>query len=302
MTGFSIDSPDDLLKLIPIPLAELEEMATARARFYNKFPKIKPNGSVRIIYDPREPLRGAQLQIKSKILDAVPLLSCVHGGVRGHDIRDNARPHVGKRVVYSVDLKNFFPSLRPTIVSDIFSSLGFGPRIVTALAAITTFDRHVPQGAITSTGIANLALRRVDTRLYALAQRQGFSYTRWVDDLTFSGSARLLDFRNLICRIVADEGFELNPDKKFTMPAGNRQTVTGIVVNEKLNLSRDEREAIRELALHARVSRKPGNVAPSRVRGKIAWMAQINPAVGKRLERKFSCRLARRAVRAKQAL
>ena len=112
-----------------------------------------------------------------------------------------------------------------------------------------------------------------------LAVTQGFDYTRYVDDLTFSGPERLKRFRGLIQRIVEEEGFRVNPDKILTMHAGMRQGVTKIVVNTKLNLTREDRKQIRQSALErAALPKKIRN--DSSLLGQLSWVQSVNPVLG----------------------
>ena len=128
-----------------------------------------------------------------------------------------------------------FPSISPRRVQAIFQSIGFGPEATGILTKLTTWHNELPQGVPTSNALANLALLRIDLRITRLTERQGFNYSRWVDDLTFSGPERLLKFRGLLRRIVEDESFNVKPDKTKTELAKDRQTVTNFVVNTKVN-------------------------------------------------------------------
>ena len=284
---FNIQIPDELARHLKVDPLEIQQVLAERRRYYRPFKQIKPNGSTRVLYDIEDPLRLLQQKVKRHILDLVPLPTCVHGGVRCCSVVTNARPHVGKAVVFCLDIKNFYPSIRPHVVRTIFAALGFGSQNADTLTDITTWENHVPQGCVTSTALANLAMFRVDTRLLGLARQQGFAYTRWIDDLTLSGSRRLLDFRGLVQRIVGEEGFSVKPEKTQTMTSGMRQVVTGVVVNRKLNLAREERQLIRQKVLRLRSSHKPTDDALDRIRGKMSWLSQVNPILGARLAKRM---------------
>jgi RNA-directed DNA polymerase len=172
-----------------------------------------PNGKARILRVPTGPLKALQQRIKARIIDVVPVASCVHGGVRGRSVVTNALPHLRKPVVFSVDVMDFFPSVNTNNVRKIFERLAFGPEAASVLTALTTWDNQLPQGASTSTGLSNLSMARVDGRLQRLAVLHQFAYTRYIDDLTLSGGKRLLGFRSLICTVVEEEGFLVNPEK-----------------------------------------------------------------------------------------
>jgi RNA-directed DNA polymerase len=217
-----------------------------------------------------------------------PLASLITGGARS--VMTNAKPHIAKRVVFTLDVKDFFPSVGPRTVNTIFRVLGFDAQALDVLVDITTWDNQLPQGAPTSVAIANLAMYRVDVRLSRLARQHGFAYTRYVDDLTLSGSWRLLDFRRLTQRIVEEEGFRVNAAKIKTMPAGTRQLVTGIVVNEKLNLPKEKRDSIRGHVATIVSSSARSGVGVERVRGQLAWLSAVNPQQAVRLQRRIGLR------------
>jgi RNA-directed DNA polymerase len=283
MKPFGIQTKSELAKLLAVAPFEIECTVHDRRSYCKIFQKKKPSGGIRTIYEAIGPLALLQQKVKEHILDKVPSLPCVHGGVQGRSVLTNARPHVRKNVVFTLDLKDFFPSVKPAIVEVVFAALGFGPDASRLLVDITTLDSQLPQGLSTSSGIANLAMTRVDFRLSALARKWGFDYTRFVDDLAISGPWRLLSFRNLIKRIVEDEDFRINPSKIRTMDAGMRQIVAGIVVNAKLNLPRENRSAIRVQTLKFVSTPKHLRRNVNQLRGKLSWFSSVNPTLGKLL-------------------
>ena len=147
--------------------------------------------------------------------------------------------------MFSVDLKDFFPHVSPNRVFRIFFGLGFAEECAKLSMKATTREHQPPQGAPTSTALANLSLIRVDCRLQRFACKYNFAYTRFVDDLTVSGESILLNFRNPIPRIIQSEGFSVKPEKTSTMNMGERQVVTRLIVNTKLNMPREWRREMR---------------------------------------------------------
>src|SRR5262249_43241293 len=142
--------------------------------------------------------------------------------------------------------------------------------------------RHAVQGAPTSPGISNSLLLRLDRRLAGLARAFGFTYSRYADDLTFSGDdpAVVHGLRHQVSRIVADEGFEVNRHKTRVARSGRRQRVTGVVVNEVLGLSRKERRLLRAEIHHLAQQAKAGQIDEAqwrRVQGRLAYLAMLNP-------------------------
>lgn len=222
---------------------------------------------------PSDPLKLLQRKIYDHILSKAPLLPCVLGGVKAKSPIENAAIHTNKPVVFKMDIAQCFPSIGPRRVVAIFESLGFGLEATGLLTKLTTWHNELPQGAPTSNSLANLALLRVDQRITKLTEQQRFYYSRWVDDLTFSGSERILKFRVLLRRIVEEEGFT-------TEYAKDRQTVTNFAVNTKVNLPKEKRLAIKKEVTTAYNSGQ--DLSPSTA-GKMYWLRAVNPETGNRL-------------------
>jgi hypothetical protein len=145
--------------------------------------------------------------------------------------------------------------------------------------------RYNSAGVPTSTALANLVLLRVDSRMMRLQEQHHFNYSRWVDDLTFSGSPRLLKLRRLLQRIIEDEGFKVKESKTATMLANERQVVTNLVVNSKVNLPREKRAEIRREVLEG-CGGSDAPVSPSTA-GKLSWYRAVNSESGRRLVKRL---------------
>jgi hypothetical protein len=199
--------------------------------------------------------------------------------------------------VLHFDIKDCFPTIHFGRVRGLLIALGYSYPVAAALAVLMTEAPrqpvaaegkiyHVPtgprvcvQGAPTSPGLCNAILLRLDRRLAGLADRHGFAYTRYADDLTFSGNevAKVAKLMKLVPEIVAAEGFAVNAGKTRVLRAGRRQTVTGVVVNKVMGLSRHERRKLRA-ALH-RQSMEAGraDIAEQlRLHGKLAYLFMLN--------------------------
>jgi RNA-directed DNA polymerase len=279
---FEVSNKRQLAKLLAVAPREIDYVLQRLDRYYKPANVPKRDGSLRMLLVPRGRLKLLQRKIKCHILDRFPFLDCVHGGVKGRSVVSNALPHVKKAVVFSVDLKDFFPHVTPERVLRIFRGLGFGDECASILVKATTWKHQLPQGAPTSTGLANLSLVRADWRLRRLAQIQRFSYTRYVDDLTLSGESRLLNFRKLIPRIIESEGFSVKPEKTVTMQMGERQVVTQLVVNTKLNMPREWRKDVRAQVFGQRRGER-NDVSENSVRGRVNWFCYLNRGVGRKL-------------------
>lgn len=224
---------------------------------YRRFSIPKKTGGTRLISAPMPKLKAAQRWILEEILLKVPVHEAAHGFVPGRSIVTNAAAHVGRGVVVNMDLRDFFPTLTFPRVRGLFRHLGYSPEAATLLALLTTEpetmeveldgkrwhvalgERRLPQGSPASPAITNLICRKLDVRLTKLAAKLGGTYTRYADDLTFSGDAlRVSTVLKAVPRVVADEGFTVHPDKTRVMTKGRRQEVTGLIVNERLGVPR----------------------------------------------------------------
>jgi retron-type reverse transcriptase len=247
-----------------IPLGELRFLAYARrvskVNHYQRFQVPKKSGGLRQISAPMPRLKGAQQWVLRNILEKAALHDAAHGFRRGRSIVSNASVHVGADVVINMDLKDFFPTITYRRIRGLFRKLGYSEQVATLLALLcsepnvdaveidgkTSYvsrgERFLPQGAPTSPAITNLLCRRLDKRLRYVAEQLGFRYTRYADDLTFSGSGEAAANVGRVLRraryVIEQEDFEAHPDKTRIFRRGRRQEVTGLVVNQRVNISR----------------------------------------------------------------
>jgi hypothetical protein len=271
----ALASERDLAAWLGVSLGRLRWYTHDRAAdttwHYMRYSLPKRGGGERVILAPKPELKALQRKVLSGIAALVPVASTTHGFVRGRSIVSNARQHVGKPVVLKLDLKDFFPSVTFPRVRGLFVALGYPYAVASALALLCTeyarepFDRdgtryyisigprHLVQGAPTSPALANLVAWRLDRRLGGLAARRGYTYTRYADDLTFSGDdvAGVQRLRTAVQRIVADERFTVNVKKTRVARRSARQTVTGLVVNDGLAAPRQTRRRLRAILHNA---------------------------------------------------
>jgi hypothetical protein len=314
--------------------AELDWFAGCRGRAADRKPGplhhytyrclSRAGGKWRLLEMPKPRLKELQRRLLHDLLDHIPPHPAVHGYRRGRSVATFVTPHCGQRVVLRFDLRNFFPTLHGARVHRLFATAGYPPPVARLLTGLcvnvvpdaawptvcgpgqtdpTWEDRrlyrspHLPQGAPTSPALANLCAFRLDCRLHGLAQAVGAAYTRYADDLAFSGGAELersaRRFQVLVCRIALEEGFEVNTRKSRFMSQGLRQQLVGIVVNAHPNVRRDEFDRLKAI-LHncARLgsaSQNRDNHADFRAHllGRIAHMGMLNPARGQRLRALF---------------
>jgi RNA-directed DNA polymerase len=303
-------------------LRGLERTSGEPLRHYRWRVVERPHG-VRLLAAPKPRLKEAQRRLLRHVLAAVPVHEAAHGCVPGRSVRTAVAPHAGSAVVLRMDLEAFFPSIAAERVHGLLlGPAGLPEPVAHVLTGLVTTvvpavvwrgvpvpagidDRerhrrlgqrlalpHLPQGAPTSPMLANLVCFRLDRRLTALATAHGATYTRYVDDLTFSGGPGIGRdrFRQLVSAVVADEGFRVNAAKTSATSSARRQSVLGAVVNVRPTLPRRERDALRALLHNCATSGWAGQTRghdPATFRdhvlGRVAWAASLDPAFGARL-------------------
>jgi retron-type reverse transcriptase len=315
----ALASPADLAKVLNLPITRLRWLAfhseASTVTHYIRFQVPKKSGGMRELSAPHRDLAAAQQWILMHILEKIPTHDAAHGFVPGRGTMSNAVPHVGRASVVNLDLKDFFPSITFPRVKGIFQDLGFSPAAATILALLCTEcprrkveyggrlfhvasgPRGLPQGACTSPALSNLLARRLDSRLAGLSKKLGFTYTRYADDLTFSANGESVAKTGyLLARvrhIVANESLTVNEAKTRVQRPGRRQTVTGIVVNQRPNVPRRVTKRLRAILHHAQ---KEGLSAQNREQrdnfehwlgGMIAYVQMVNPERGQKLRSAF---------------
>lgn len=313
----------DLAAALGIELGRLRWLTYHRAGaalvHYRRYSIPKKTGGMRGISAPKPSLAKAQRWVFERIVGQLRVEPEAHGFVPSRSIVTNAAPHVGKRVVLNLDLEEFFPSVTWKRAKGLFMAIGYSEQVSTLLASLTTEPprvevdldgrhlhvaigaRRLPQGACTSPAITNVLCRALDRRLAGLAGSFGFVYTRYADDLTFSSDSAdkvgaLLGF---IRRIVADEGFTEHAKKTRIMRRGRRQEVTGVVVNEKPSVAREEVRELRAILHNAgrhgfdSQNRKNHPAFVEHLRGRIAFVAMVDPGRAEKLRVLFEKALAR---------
>ena len=282
----------------------------------------KAGGNIRLIEAPKRRLKEIQRKVLSEILDKIPAHSAAHGFRRGHSITTFAAGHAGRRVVLRMDLKDFFPSLSAARVQAFFRTAGYPESVSSFLAGICTnsvprslwssvrneidsptlteirafyFSPHLPQGAPTSPALANLTSYRLDCRLSGLAKSAGAVYTRYADDLAFSGGGlfeRSVErFSIQAAAILLEEGFAVQHRKTRIMRQGVRQSLVGLVINKRMNVARDEFDRLKAILTncvrHGPESQNRDAHAHFRLHleGRVGFVETVNSAKGKRLRK-----------------
>jgi len=286
--------------------------------YHLRWHRKKKSSRHRLIEIPKPLLKDVQRTILTKILDSIPAHESACGFQRGKSVLDFVKPHTGQSMVLKMDFQDFFPSISSGRVLRLFMTAGYPESIAGALTDLCThavdrdmlagadLDRysreclarkHLPQGAPTSPALANLCAFRLDCRLSGLARQAGANYTRYADDLLFSGGddfrRRSEAFRIMVMVIAIEEGFRINSRKTRFMKASQKQSAGGLVINQKPNLSKhdfDELKAIlTNCVRHGWKSQNRENhpAFQAHLEGRIGWAAQANPVKAEKLRELF---------------
>ena len=267
----------------------------------------------RLLEVPAPHLRAVQRRLLGQLLNGLPPHECAFGYTPGRSVVQHAARHAGQARVLRFDLSDFFSTVHAGRIHALFKTLGYSTAVARALTALCTTatpeawlraeprlswlqrqrlrDAHLPQGAPTSPAVANLCAFGLDARLAGLAEAFGARYSRYADDLVISGPADL-PVRQIVAWVAAiteDEGFAINRRKTRSLGTAQRQSVCGIVVNDRPNLPRDEFERLKAVlhrcAVDGPASQNRDGHADWRahLQGRVAWAAQLNPAKAEKL-------------------
>jgi RNA-directed DNA polymerase len=275
------------------------------APHYITFAIPKRSGGERLIMAPKRRLKSIQRRLLDELVSKLPCSEHAHGFREQRSVKTGAEAHVGRAIVIHMDIRDFFPTVHFGRVRGLLIAYGYSFPVASTLAALMTESErqpvlvddevfHVPvssrycvQGAPTSPAVCNTILLKLDRRMNGLAKSLGLNYTRYADDLSFSGENSAVCAR-LIKRaetIIESEGFQVNDAKTRVMRRGQKQRVTGVTVNEILGLSRKERRKIRA-AIH-RLSSDPNPEERARIEGQLAYLQMLNPQQADKLRERF---------------
>lgn len=253
----SIESPLELSRFLKTSFLKLEKQINFPD--YTQYSISKKRGGERMISAPAPELKVLQKHL-NYFLQAYYLWikpSEVHGFVinphylgKQCNIVENAKNHTNKSFVLNIDLKEFFPSISARRVKDLFlsSSFKFNEQIATALTLLTTFEGQLPIGGPTSPAISNFICLELDADLISFCKQHDLTFSRYADDLTFSSNETISNNHILdIINLIKKNNFEINEKKLRLKSANRRQTVTGLTVNEKVNVDRKLLKKIRAM-------------------------------------------------------
>ena len=279
----------DLLKGLDVPeeayLPCLYTVSNQIETHYHPVVISKKSGGRRKLLVPDALLRTIQRNLLHHVLEEFQISEFACAYKKGTSIVDNARPHVGAKLVLKLDIQDFFDQITWILVyQNAFPGTHFPPAIRKMLTEFCCVRDRLPQGAPTSPTVSNLVMRPFDVHMGEWCREREIRYTRYCDDLTFSGVFASEEVIRKVRGFLQVYGFELNRKKTRVLGRGNAQSVTGIVVNEKAQVSRAYRRKLRqEVYLFDRYGIKteegPKNDEKERMRllGKMRYVLSVNP-------------------------
>jgi retron-type reverse transcriptase len=188
-----------------------------------------------------------QRSIVDNILAYYPISKYATAYKSGASVQKNAAPHINKKKILKLDVEGFFDNvIYSRVKEDVFHKDKFSEPIRILLTMLCYYKESLPQGAPTSPAITNIIMYSFDEKIGAYCEEKGISYTRYCDDMTFSGDFDEKEIILLVKRELKKLGLFLKNRKTAVIPNSKRQTVTGIVVNEKINLTKEYKKKIRQ--------------------------------------------------------
>jgi hypothetical protein len=312
-----IFSLNHLAILVGMEFRELQSIINNRDNQYSYYLIKKKKGGYRRIIAPRSNIKSLQKWIQVNILDKVELSVFATGFVKGRSILDNAKIHENKSMILNLDLSNFFETINERRVYGIFKSLGYASNLSVEFAKICTAsisdyrfeqlsedkqkyfkdlyslkESVLIQGSPTSPGISNIICRRLDLRLSKLANKFGVNYSRYADDITISGNIGDLPGIGIIRKIIEDEGFIINWNKVGKYRTGQKQMVTGLLIDKEVRIPKKFKK---DIYRHLYFCKKYGvsshfqRVSPDKgyrrewILGKILFIHSIEPDEAKKM-------------------
>ncbi|MEI7298185.1 reverse transcriptase family protein [Paraburkholderia tropica] len=285
-----------LARTLQLAEPQLIQLARNASRMYRKVPIPKKDGTTRYTWDAQKQLKDVHGLINSRIFYRTTFPLFLQGGIRDplypRDYVRNADIHVDASSLVTLDIADFFPSTNDSTVMDIWTTFfRFPPVVAKLLTMLTTKDGFLPQGARTSSYLANLAFFRDEHDLVARLEKQGWRYSRLVDDITISKQRRASDdeltqVNATLFAFVNRHGYSVKRSKHDVKRRNAQMSVNGLVVNKKVSLPKSQRRSIASL-LHrtnAAIDAGEGYTMPvNRVRGQSAMVKRMHPELGEKM-------------------
>lgn len=234
-------------RLVGIQLEFLLKICNSQKNYYRSYKIPKSNGKKRLISEPLPMLKMVQKYILENILVKIPCNKCSKAYIKGVSLKDNAKFHRRQKYIVKIDLKDYFGTLKSNRVYEFFINLGYAKDVSVLLCNLCTLNYSLPQGAPTSPYLSNLLTIKLDEDLFNYCrQGKNLRYSRYADDITISGDFDPKSVIKDVILIIKSNGLFVNYDKIAVIGQNKRQEVTGIVVNQKMQVSKSYRKKIRQ--------------------------------------------------------
>ena len=262
------------------------------SKHYHKAKLPKKSGGYRNLSVPDEVMKAIQRQISEVLLIHMPVSRYAKAYRFGSSTLHNAKHHVSKQVVLKLDILHFFDSIRYSTVKDkVFPEEIYAEPLRILLTMLCYYKDALPQGAPSSPAITNIILYEFDELVGQWCRERGIAYTRYCDDMTFSGEFDPAEVIRFVRQELKKLSFLLNEQKTRIQRPGQQQTVTGIVVNEKMSIPADYRRKLRQELYYCRKFgiqehlQKIGLEIPEdtyrmQLLGKVNYVLQVHPDGG----------------------
>lgn len=279
---FPLVSKHRLSAILGYQFASLEGVAQKAGSYYKPC-EILIKQKNRRIDKPISELKVIQKLILRKILYSIPLPPTMFGGVPGCSTKQNAEYHIGQPKVVTLDLRDFFPKTNDKKVFAIYKKYKCSDEIASLLTKLTTFQYRLPQGAPTSSMLANLVLLPLHNEIQTITTKLGLKFTIYVDDITISG-VNAENAISIVIDLIHKHGYGVKRPKIYCMPANKQQIVTGLIVNRKVAVPKNKRQEIIREILKLRDMSEVSNQSIQALLGSISYIKSISPKTGSSLE------------------
>lgn len=281
-----IQTIDDFSEITHISKYTLYQLSKNSDKYYKTYDIKKKSGKLRTISQPSKKLKGLQSWILINILNNLRVSNSCKGFEKGTSIANNAASHKGANSLLTIDLEDFFPTVTQKQVFNIFKTVGYNNTIAVMFSNICTYNEALPQGSPCSPKLANLVAWKLDVRIQGFVGKRGITYTRYADDLSFSGlhPLKVVQVIPMIKKIIEDEKFKINSAKTRIASSARAKIVTGLVLsNDTFGIGKEKYKTVRSKIYHLVLQSEQTNVKLlDEVNG---WLAYLNSVDSKRLNK-----------------
>lgn len=275
-----IQDLDDFSNITHISKFTLYQLSYNSDKYYKNYTIPKKNGTSRIISQPSKKLKGLQSWILVNILNKLNVSTSCKGFEQGSSTFNNAEPHRNANAILTIDLKDFFFTVKQKQVFNIFKAIGYNNLMSVIFSNICTYNECLPQGSPCSPKLANLSAWNLDVRIQGYVGKRGINYTRYADDLSFSSLVpkKVVQIIPMINSIIENEKFRVNPSKTRIAGLSRAKVVTGLVIsNDSIGVGKNKYKIVRAMIHHLTIpSEQLNNKLFYQVKGWLAYLKSVD--------------------------